>query len=780
MPRPSANLLRDLGRLLTRSHDLEETLNNVVRLVARWMRASACSIYLLEDDGERLVLRATRGLNPQAVGRMRIRVGQGIAGRALEERKTIAVPDVRKDTRVHAFPYSGEQRFRSLVAVPLLVRGEPVGVLTARTARVRVFPREQLELLEMIAAQVGSIVLNARLLDRALREAGHGRAGGAAQALEPRKPGAVLRGIGTSPGVARGPVHVLAPRLDLGNLDYRPARTIAAEWRGLQRALRETVRQLNDLRETVGERFGEELADVFTTHIMILEDQGFRARLRRQLGVHGNGARALVETLQGYASILASTEDVTLRERAADLEDVLQRAVGELVGVRLHNTKLRQGVIVVAERITPTEFVLLETEKVAGLVTEHGGPTSHAAIFARSLEIPAVSGVPRVASNLSPEDELIVDGLEGVVIAKPTRDQRAHYAQIADRYERLRGRLDELRGLPSETLDGRRVRLSANIGGLFDLDLVKRYGAEGVGLLRTEILALSSRGLPDENEQLRGYLRVAEQVAPDPVTVRCFDLGGDKALPNEHISEANPQLGWRAIRILLDRPELFRAQLRAIVRANTRGNVKVMLPMIASLDELEASRELLLEVCRELGKDPPPLGVMIETPAAVAIAEHLAKASDFFSIGTNDLMQYTLATDRENERVAAAYDPFHPGVLSGIAHAAASARAAGIPCAVCGELGGNPVVAPLLVGMGIEELSMAPFSVLVIRQVVRTMNAAAMEACAREVVRMARASEVRERLEATYGELGLLDDPDIGGAIRLLLSWRVDRRTGPR
>src|SRR5258706_5703851 len=780
MPRPSANLLRDLGRLLTRSHDLEETLNNVVRLVARWMRASACSIYLLEDDGVRLVLRATRGLSPQAVGRMRIRVGQGIAGRALEERKTIAVPDVRKDTRVHAFPYSGEQRFRSLVAVPLLVRGEPVGVLTARTARVRVFPREQLELLEMIAAQVGSIVLNARLLDRALREAGHGRASGAAKPLEPRKSGAVLRGIGTSPGVARGPVHVLAPRLDLGNLDYRPARTIAAEWRGLQRALRETVRQLNDLRETVGERFGEELADVFTTHIMILEDQGFRARLRRQLGVHGNGARALVETLQGYASILASTEDVTLRERAADLEDVLQRAVGELVGVRLHNTKLRQGVIVVAERITPTEFVLLETEKVAGLVTEHGGPTSHAAIFARSLEIPAVSGVPRVASNLSPEDELIVDGLEGVVIAKRTRDQRAHYTQIADRYERLRGRLDELRGLPSETLDGRRVRLSANIGGLFDLDLVKRYGAEGVGLLRTEILALSSRGLPDENEQLRGYLRVAEQVAPDPVTVRCFDLGGDKALPNEHISEANPQLGWRAIRILLDRPELFRAQLRAIVRANTRGNVKVMLPMIASLDELEASRELLLEVCRELGKDPPPLGVMIETPAAVAIAEHLAQASDLFSIVTNDLMQYTLATDRENERVAAAYDPFHPGVLSGIAYAAASARAAGIPCAVCGELGGNPVVAPLFVGMGIDELSMAPFSVLVIRQGVRTMNAAAMEAWPPAVGRMARASEGREGSRATYGDLGLLDDPDIGGAIRLLLSWRVDRRTGPR
>src|SRR5262249_34743043 len=312
MPRPSANLLRDLGRLLTRSHDLEETLENVVRLVARWMNAAACSIYLLDEDGERLVLRATKGLNPQGVGRRKIRLGQGVAGRGMEERKTIAVPDVRLDPRVHAFPYSGEQKFRSLVAVPLLVRGEPVGVLTARTARVRQFPREQLELLEMIAAQVGTIVLNARLLDRALRDASHARASDPTQALEARKPGALLRGIAISPGVARGPVHLLAPRLDLGNLDYRPARTAEADGRALQRALRETVRQLNELRETVGARFGEQLADVFTTHIMILEDQGFREKLRRQLAVHGNGARALVETLQNYAAILSASHDLTL------------------------------------------------------------------------------------------------------------------------------------------------------------------------------------------------------------------------------------------------------------------------------------------------------------------------------------------------------------------------------------------------------------------------------------------------------------------------------------
>ena len=247
MARASTNFLRDVGRLLTRSHDLEETLANVVRLVARWMHASACSIYLLEEDGETLMLRATRGLNPEAVGKVSIRVGQGIAGRALEQRATIAVPDVRLEPRVYAVRLSGEQRFRSLVAVPLLVRGEPVGVLTARTTRVRVFPRAQLELLEMIAAQVGSIVLSASLLDRALREGAPGRPL-VARAPEPFPRGTVLRGVGNSPGVARGRVHLLAKRLDLAAIEYQPARTAAAEWRAVQHALRETVRQLNDLR----------------------------------------------------------------------------------------------------------------------------------------------------------------------------------------------------------------------------------------------------------------------------------------------------------------------------------------------------------------------------------------------------------------------------------------------------------------------------------------------------------------------------------------------------
>lgn len=797
MGRDSAELLRDIGWLLQRSHALEETLWNVVRLVARWMRASACSIYLLDEDGETLVLQATKGLNPEAIGRIRIRVGQGIAGACLSARRPIAVEDAELDPRVLVFPESGEKRYRGLLAVPLVVRGLPVGVLTVRTARRRVFPREQIELLEMIAAQVGSIVLNARLLDRAARaeaERTHeaepaeearnrARRSGSTDAGEGRseRSGLVLRGIANAPGFALGHVHFHVPTLDLGRVEYEPSRSKRAEQRALARALRETIRQLANLRSEAGSRLGEPFADVFTAHIMILEDHGFRARLVARVEEHGNGVRALVEVMREYQALFASAKDPAIRERAIDLEDVVRRAVGELVGVRQHNPPLRDGVIVVAETISPSDFALLQTEKIAGIATVHGGPTSHAAIFARSLEIPAVTGLSHLLDAVRPDDEIIVDGVEGIVVVNPTPAQLADHRQHVARFERYRERFVQRSALPSETLDGTVIRLSANIGGPNDVEILRRYGACGVGLFRTEMLVLSQRGFPDEDEQVRIYQRVAEDLAPEVVVVRTFDLGGDKALPGETVREANPQLGWRSIRLLLDRPDVFRAQVRAILRANTKGNLRILLPMVTSVEELEASRVLVDDAQRELGdREPTPLGVMIETPAAVAVADHLARRCDFFSIGTNDLVQYTLATDRENERVASLYDPFHPAVLRQIRLVTAAAEKAGIPCSVCGEFAANPLAVPILIGMGVRELSMSPFNMLVVRRMVRAMRDGAVRALAAEVAACASGSDVRIELRRALAGLGLLEDRVLGGYLQQLLAPRLVDRGGGR
>jgi phosphoenolpyruvate-protein phosphotransferase len=573
-----------------------------------------------------------------------------------------------------------------------------------------------------------------------------------------------------------GPVHLQPRALNLAALRYQPAPTARAEWRAVQRALRQTIRQITDLRTAVGERLGQEFADVFTTHIMILEDQVFRERLESHVSEYADGARALREVLQEYSSIFAATSDPTIRDRATDIHDVLERVIVELVGVRQHNPPLRDGVIVVADWIAPSDFVLLETEKIAGMITARGGATSHASIFARSLEIPAVTGLPGLVERIRPTDRVIVDGLDGQVIVNPPLDLMEEYRQRAEGFRLMWGRFDELRHLPSCTLDGREIRLSANIGGLNDLDLAAHYGARGVGLFRTEILALSTRGFPDEDEQVRVYRDVAERVAPDAVCVRTFDLGGDKAFPGEGVQEQNPQLGWRSIRLLLDREEVFATQLRAILRANARGNLRILIPMLTSIEELDQTRAILRSQAEVLGLSKlPPLGVMIETPAAVAIADRIAQLVDFFAIGTNDLVQYVLAMDRENERIASSYDSFHPAVLAQIRQASDAARAAGIACSVCGELAAHPVAVPILIGMGITELSMTPFAVALVRQVVRALNAEKAERLARDVESCARASEVREILSRALVKMGLTEDRDLGPVVRRFLAPRGAR-----
>jgi phosphotransferase system enzyme I (PtsP) len=736
------------------------------------MHAGGCSIYLTEGDPQELVLRATRGLRPEAVGRVRLRVGEGIVGAALETREAIAVPDTKLDERFRHFPETGEQRFRSLAAVPLVIGELSLGVLSVQTARPHVFSEEELELLETISAQVASIVMNARLLDLAQR-AGHVEPQPSDSQPLPLPAGTVLSGIASSPGVAMGPVHLQPRALNLAALRYQPAPTVRAEWRAVRRALRQTIRQLTDLRTAVGERLGQEFADVFTTHIMILEDQVFRERLESHVSEYADGARALREVLQEYSSIFAATSDPTIQDRATDIHDVLERVIVELVGVRQHNPPLRDGVIVVADWIAPSDFVLLETEKIAGMITARGGATSHASIFARSLEIPAVTGLPGLVERIRPTDRVIVDGLDGQVIVNPPLDLMEEYRQRAEGFRLMWGRFDELRHLPSCTLDGREIRLSANIGGLNDLDLAAHYGARGVGLFRTEILALSTRGFPDEDEQVRVYRDVAERVAPDAVCVRTFDLGGDKAFPGEGVQEQNPQLGWRSIRLLLDREEVFATQLRAILRANARGNLRILIPMLTSIEELDQTQAILRSQAEVLGLSKlPPLGVMIETPAAVAIADRIAKLVDFFAIGTNDLVQYVLAMDRENERIASSYDSFHPAVLAQIRQASDAARAAGIACSVCGELAAHPVAVPILIGMGITELSMTPFAVALVRQVVRALDAEKAERLARDVESCARASEVREILSRALVKMGLTEDRDLGPVVRRFLAPR--------
>ena len=780
-------LLADVAEIVSRSHDLAETLENVVDLVAHRLNADACSIYLTDADLKNLTLRATNGLDPSCVGSLRIAFGEGLVGLSAARSEPIAIERAREHPRFKYFPESGEDRFSSLMAAPIRLRNVSIGVIVVQTEKPRRFAPVEIELLQTCAHVIAPVVMNAQLLalvsqteaNRAqvLHELAHSglpmvAAGG------PERPArnVELRGIPAARGVAIGPVYRLEDPLDLEHLEYTPSPDLEQELRDLLEALEEARRQLHEVRDKVGGRFGPEFAAVFNTHIQILEDSGFVANLEQAVRESGDGLCALREVLGAYRTTFESIEDPYFRERGDDIQDAGRRVMANLLGVRHHNVPLSEGAILVAESILPNHFATLEVEKIGAFVSEHGGATAHGAIFARSLEIPLVTGVAGILAAARPGETAIVDGSSGRVYLSPDAALRREYERAQQRYAIEVEHLDALGSRPAETRDGRHIALSANAGLWNDLPLVDRHGAEGVGLFRTELLALVHRGFPLEDEQERLYEQVAEYLAPRPVTIRTLDLGGDKAVPIAGFQhEDNPQLGWRSIRLSLSNERPFCAQLRAILRASAHGNVRLLLPMISSLLELRRARQLVEESKQELARRGAafdadlPVGIMIEVPSAALIADALAAECDFFSVGTNDLTQYTLAVDRGNERVAHLYDSLHPSVLALIDRSVRAARRRGIPISVCGEMAGDPLAVPLLVGLGVTELSAAPSAVPAIKEIVRALEAGDLEEDARRALELGTAAEVKALSAARLRAAGLTEHPDVGPWLKTIL-----------
>ncbi len=761
-------------------------MQNVVELVAKRLNTDVCSVYLVEADLTRLTLSATIGLYREAVGRVQLPVGEGLVGLAAERREAVVVERAEEHPRYKSFPETGEERFSSLMAVPLIVRGVTIGVLVVQTREPRLFDHREVAMFQTCAQLIAPVVINARLLSL-VGETDEETARSSAQlalhgirVAAPEPPRAQrsveLRGGATSGGIAIGRIHRLENPLDLADLDYQPSADPQVEEQDLLRALHEARSTLDDTREKVGDKLGPDFSAVFHTHIQILEDKGFVAKLREELRETGNAYEALRNVLQAYRRTFARVEDPYFRDRIADVEDVGRRVMEQLLGERHHTAPLEDGSIVITDNILPSHFARLDLDKVAAIVSEHGGPTSHGAILARTLEIPAVTGVARLLEIARPGEIAIVDGAEGNVFLAPDEPLIAEYERARKRYAIAIGHLDALRDQPAETRDGRRIALTANCGLVSDLRLVEQHGADGIGLFRTEMLAFAHRGFPEEEEQEQLYERVAAFLAPRPVTFRTLDLGGDKEMPSlGTASEENPQLGCRSIRLSLLHVEVFRAQLRAVLRASAKGNVRLLLPMISSIGELRRARELVEEAKQELRSFGTPfdaeipVGVMIEVPSAALTAEALARECHFFSIGTNDLTQYTLAVDRGNERVAHLYDPLHPAVLSLIDRSARAAARARIPVSLCGELASNPLAVPILIGLGIQELSSAPSAVPIVKEIVHGLDYGDAEEDARQALEAATAEEVHAIGAARLRAAGLLDHPDIGPWLRQMV-----------
>ncbi len=760
----------------------------MVELVARRLEADACSLYLTEPDLGRLTLRASKGLDPEAVDRAGLGLGEGLVGLVGQTREPIACERAREHPAFRYLPGTGEERFESLMAAPLLVRDVAIGVIAVQTERPRRFAPSDVQQLQTCAQLIAPVVLNAILLymvgrsdaqrHRFVAELAHAGlpvAGFERPSREERN--VRLHGIPTSAGIAIGPLRRLEEGEPSAETEYVPRADADEEVESLRVALAEARRDLDAAREESGGRFGPEFAAVFNTHIQILEDSGFVARLETAVQETGNAVTAVGRVVEEYRQLFDRIEDPYFRERGIDVNDVGARILAKLTGVESPRAPIEPGAVLVTSAILPAHFTLPDMEKVAAIVSEHGGATSHGAIFARTLEIPAVTGVPGVLAMARPGETAVVDGASGLVLLSPDEHLLAEYRRTQQRYEIVVEHLDALRHRPAETRDGRCIALTANVGLLADLHLVERHGAEGIGLFRTELLALAHRGIPEEEEQEKLYERAARAMAPRNVTIRTLDLGGDKAIPDLGFGEEdNPQLGWRSIRFALAHEDSFRSQLRAILRASAGGNVSLLLPMIASLEELRQAKRLVDETKQELARreiafDPQiPVGVMIEVPAAALIAESLGRECDFFSIGTNDLTQYTLAVDRGNERVAHLFDPLHPGVLALIDRSVRAANRIGIPVSVCGEMATNPLAVPLLVGLGIAELSGIPAAVPVVKEIVRGLDASETAEDARRALAVGTVREVRAIAAARLREAGLLEHPDIGDWLGSILA----------
>ena len=565
-----------------------------------------------------------------------------------------------------------------------------------------------------------------------------------------------LQGIAASDGIAIAKVYTLTePDLTVTKVTVEDSEKEVSR---LDDALAASIKDVELIKETALKNLGEEEAQVFDAHLMVLSDPELIGQVKDSITSNKvNAESALKEVTDMFISIFAGMEDNPyMQERAADIRDVSKRILAHLLGVKIPSpATIKDEVIIVAADLTPSDTAQLNRQYVKAFVTDIGGRTSHSAIMARSLEIPAIVGTKEVTSIAKDGDIIIVDGLSGEVFLNPSEEVVAEYRAKAEAFAAQQAEWEKLKDSKTYTKDGHQVELAANIGTPKDLEGVVNNGAEGVGLYRTEFLYMDSHEMPTEEDQFEAYKAVLEGMNGKPVVVRTMDIGGDKELPYLPLPhEMNPFLGYRAIRISLHEPAMFRTQLRALLRASVYGKLRIMFPMIATLNDFRGAKALLEEEKAKLiaegvaVSDDIQVGIMIEIPAAAVLAHQFAKEVDFFSIGTNDLIQYTMAADRMNERVSYLYQPYNPSILTLIKHVIDSAHKEGKWAGMCGEMAGDQTAVPLLVGLGLDEFSMSASSVLKTRSLIAKLTLSDMQALADKAINECATVEEVEALVA--------------------------------
>lgn len=696
------NTLRKIVQEVNAAKDLKAALSIIVQRVKEAMGSQVCSVYLLDPETNRFVLMATDGLNKRSIGKVRMAPSEGLVGLVGSREEPLNLEDAASHPRYRYFAETGEERYASFLGAPIIHHRRVMGVLVVQQKERRQFDEGEEAFLVTMSAQLAGVIAHAEATG-SIR--GLGRQGKGVQEAK-------FIGVPGAPGAAVGTAVVVLPPADLNVVPDRSVDDIAAELELFDKALGWVREDMQELSEKLATQLRKEERALFDVYLMMLEDAALGNEVRKIIRTGQWAQGALRQVVLDHVKRFELMDDAYLRERASDVRDLGRRLLAYLQEERKTSLVYPDNTILVSEELSPAMLGEVPEGKLVGLISVTGSGNSHVAIFARAMGIPTVMGVVDLPYSKIDGIKLIVDGYHGEVFTNPSELLSKQYAEVVEEERQLTEGLDALRALPCETLDGHRMPLWVNTGLLADVARAQQRGAEGVGLYRTEVPFMINERFPSEKEQLATYREQLQAFHPLPVTMRTLDIGGDKALSYFPIKEQNPFLGWRGIRVTLDHPEIFLVQTRAMLKASEGlNNLRILLPMISGIQELEEALHLIHRAwgeVRDEGIDVPlpPIGMMIEIPAAVYQTRELARQVDFLSVGSNDLTQYLLAVDRNNPRVADLYDFLHPAVLQALQKVVNDAHLEGKPVSICGEMAGDPAAAVLLLAMGFDSLSM--------------------------------------------------------------------------
>ena len=752
--------LRTIVQEVNTAQNLQSALDIIVHRVRDALHTQVCSVYLLDSDINSYVLMASVGLKKEAVGKASLELGQGLVGAVAQHAEPLNLEEASRHPSYRPLQITGEQDFHAFLGVPIIHHRAVLGVLVVRNRELRRFDEAEEAFLITLSAQLSGVIA-------------HAEAVGIIEGLSPsgrKASDTVFPGVAGCPGVAIGSVALVFPPADLSQIPLRPARDVPKEINFFNSCLAQVRADITQLHARLAGRVAEEERQLFNVYLKMLDDDALGkevvARIRK--GFQAQGALAYVarEHIRSFAAM----NDPYLSERAMDIKDLCSRVLAYLQEKEPVVTEYHEHTVLVAEELTPAMLAEVPKEKLKGLISVKGSGNSHVAILARTMGIPAVMGAVDLPFNQLDGKQVIVDGYKGEIISNPSDGLLQRFqATIAEQDQLSRG-LELLKDLPCTTADDHRVHLWVNTGLISDVVRSMDQGAEGIGLFRTEVPFMLAERFPSEQEQTAIYREQLQAFAPKVVTMRTLDVGGDKMLNYFPIEEPNPFLGWRGIRVTLDHPEIFSAQIRAMLRASIGfGNLQIMLPMVSGVQEVDAALQLIRRAARELQQEGldvklPPVGVMIELPAAVYQTRALARMVDFISVGSNDLTQYLLAVDRNNPRVANLYTAFHPAVLWALQHIADEAHAEGKTVSICGELAGDPGGAMLLTAMGYDILSMNASTLLKVKAVLRGISLDSARQLLQRVMAMDDAEAVRHAVDQALENTGI---------DRLLRSYRI-------